>query len=185
MAFNLTLWFAISLIIIIIFALISNSSAIGLSNINIQFFKMNCPLPITNAVATNLNTNPPRNFITYNVTYDNSTSDYHVTTFHCSDDNSSISASTTVYTTANNFFNIGISYLFYASQVIMNFVIKIQAFVTILSYVLTPINFNILGFTINDIGGQALMLVIGVYVFCYTGISIFLYRAILPSGGIT
>lgn len=179
---NLTTWFAFSIIIIVLFALISNSSTTGLANINSQFLRLACPFPLNSAVATNVNSNGVS--VTYNVTHDTSSSDYHVTVFHCAEDTPT-SVTTTVYTTANNWFNIGLGYLFYLSETVSNLFIKLLAVFTLLSYVLTPINFNILGHTITEIGGLALMFVIALYIFCYIGIGVFLYKAILPTGGVS
>jgi hypothetical protein len=173
----------------LLFATISNSSSTGLEKIEIQILKLACPLPLNGAVAENATASGTK--ISYDIAYDTSSSDYHVTVFTCVDGNEGLDlpsapqVNTIVYTTANNWFNIGLGYLFYISEVISNIVQKILAVFTLMSYILTPINFNILGYTIEDIGGLALMFVIGVYIFCYIGIGVFLYKTILPTGGVS
>ena len=66
------------------------------------------------------------------------------------------------------------------SELIAN---KLVAFFTILFYILTPANFNILGFTIADLSGVALMLIIGIYALCYIAIGALLYKIVSPFAG--
>jgi hypothetical protein len=177
---NITTMALFGIIVIMIFAIVSNTSTTGLSNIDVQFLRITCPLPINAGVASNLTITGST--LSYDVTYDTSGGDYHVTTFHCGDGNV-MGASTTVYTTANNWFNVGLGYLFYISEVISKLFQSLIGLMTLLSYILTPINFNILGYTIADVSGIALMVIIGIYIICYIFIGIFIYKAVMPSGG--
>jgi len=117
------------IIFITILAFIFSSS---LSAINVQQLKINCPYPLNSATATNLNIVGTR--VTYDISYDNSTSNYHVTVFHCGD-GGTMNANTAVYTTANNWFQIGTGYLFYISETMTEFFNKVIAVGT-LTYLL-------------------------------------------------
>lgn len=180
----LTQWFVFSVIVIALFAIISNTSSIGITAIENQIFLMNCPSPINGGIATNLNIDGLT--ITYDLVRDNSTSDYHLTLFDCEvtdPDIPTYAVSTTVFTTANNWFDIGQSYLAYLMNVISEAGFKIQSFLVLIGFLLTPINFNILGFTLSDIGGVGLLVITFMYLICYVGIGIFLWKALNPLGG--
>lgn len=60
---------------------------------------------------------------------------------------------------------------------------QLQALTTLISYFLTPANFDVLGYTLADLTGVGVMLLIGMYVFCYVPIVIFVYKAISPLAG--
>ena len=55
---------------------------------------------------------------------------------------------------------------------------KFSALLTLISYFITPINFNILGYTLADISGAGLFLVLSIYSFAYLGIGLFIFNAI-------
>src|SRR5688572_13755929 len=142
----LTQWFVFAIVVIALFALVSNTSPTGITAIENQIFLMNCPSPLNGAIATNLNIDGLT--VTYDIVRDNSTGDYHLTLFDCAVTDPDIplySAGTTVLTTSNNWFAIGNSYLAYLMNLISETGFKIQAFLTLVGFMLTPINFNILG----------------------------------------
>lgn len=68
----------------------------------------------------------------------------------------------------------------YVSEILVN---KAGAFFTIVFFILSPANFNILGYTINDIGGVALMFIISIYALCYIAIAAMLYKMLSPFAG--
>jgi len=125
------LFIAVPIIFIVTLAFIFTSSV---SAIQTQQLKVNCPYPINAGTATNVNSDGIT--VTYNVTHDISGSDYHMTVFHCGEDTPS-SVTITVYTTANNWFNVGLGYLAYISNSITEFFNKVVAVITLLYLVIT------------------------------------------------
>ena len=125
------LFIAVPIIFIVVLAFIFSSSV---SQIQTQLLKVNCPYPINAGIATNVNSDGTT--VTYNVTHDTSGSDYHMTIFHCGEDTPT-SVTTTVYTTANNWFNVGLGYLAYFANGITEFFSKIVALITMMYLVLT------------------------------------------------
>lgn len=77
---------------------------------------------------------------------------------------------------------IGVFYFIndYVSEFIGN---KGGAFFQLMAIVLTPAGFNLLGFTIADLSGVALMGVIGIYIMCYIAIGALIYKIISPFAG--
>lgn len=101
----------------------------SLASVNNQQFLMNCPFPVNSGIAT-LNS-IANNQLNYTITYDNATSDYHLTLINCYIDNGSQGANTVVYTeSATNWFGIGNGYLAYFSNTISQIGLKVQAFFT-------------------------------------------------------
>lgn len=86
-------------------------------------FLANCPYPINAGIAT-INDIDNNNRLNYTITYDNATSDYHLTLFECSIDNitGQPTANTIVFTeSATNWFGVGTGYLAYISNSITIF----------------------------------------------------------------
>ena len=190
---NITTWFAFSIVTLMLFAIISNSSVTGLTNINIQFHKLRCPTPLEQGVDQMTNGTAGLE-ITYNVDINgNSTTNEQAqvgTFYRCEFDPLSAPPGTSIQTTikqykATCFSVIPCGWFGYVGDYLSILGEKIGAFFTLVSYILAPVNFNILGYTIADIGGVGLMLVIGLYIFCYIGIGVFLYKTALPSGGVS
>jgi hypothetical protein len=61
---------------------------------------------------------------------------------------------------------------------------KLASLFTLLYFFITPANFNIQGFTISDLSGVALMLVIGAYGISYLLIGVLAYKIISPFTGV-
>lgn len=174
----------IGIFILLIMAIVNNTSQTAFTAFENQIFLMNCPYPINGGVATNLNIDGL--VITYDVNKDNSTSDYHITIFDCGIVDPDIplySASTTVYTNSANWFNSMTGGLFYLLEGIYTVASQIQAFLTIFSFILAPTNFSIMGFGLEDLSGSALMVVIGVYIISYVFIGAWLYITFNPFKG--
>lgn len=137
-------------ILLIVFPLIFFSTLIfifqsGLESVNVQQLRINCPYPINAGIAilTDIDDN---NNVVYSVTWDNSTSDYHQTYIKCGEGDT-VNAYTTVYTTANNWFNIGTGYLFYFSNILTSIGDKLQASVLLIySYINAPAEVSGLSF---------------------------------------
>jgi len=145
---------------------------------------MNCPFPINGGIANN--TNIVGLTVTYDLIRDNATEDYRLTLFDCqvTDPNTPLYAvSTTVLTTSNNWFNVGQSYLAYLMNVIFAVFAKLQAVFSILSFIITPANFTIIGYSLADISGVGLGFVILIYAICYMIIGVWLYVTFMPFKG--
>jgi len=178
--FNQTIWFAVGLIILIIFGIIGNTSPTGISNIQFQFDKMNCPFPLWEGID-HLTIDGELAFgmnITHSSTPNNPDPENDLgTAYRCEFDPTIDETSfyTSTYTFGATCFSvIPCGWFSFASETLTKVAEKITAFFTLLAFFLTPINFNILGFTLADIGGVGLMLVIAIYGFAYIGIVLYL-----------
>lgn len=179
---NTVTWFAFGVLIIIIFAIVSNTSATGLQNIEFQFFKMTCPYPIGQGVY-NFNATFPLydDYIEYGKDINgNDTSvlaDQVGSFIECTQDpitgNLQMNVAIKEYN-ASCFSAFPCGFFGYVNDLLGQILVKIVAFFTFLGFFLTPINFNILGYTIADISGVGLMIVIGLYGFAYLGIGVFI-----------
>jgi hypothetical protein len=115
--------------------------ASSLASINVELVKLNCPYPLNGATANvKLEGTQP---LVYNITNDDDSATYHVTTFECGDANISSNGtrvgeptpqvSKTTYTTSSSWFNlpnVG-AYLFYIQESIEQFFIKVLALGTL------------------------------------------------------
>lgn len=104
----------------------------GLTEISNQQFLMNCPLPINSGVGT-IST-IENNQLVYTVSYDNATSDYHLTLFSCQIVAGAQNANTVVYTEpATNWFGVANGYLAYFANIGSQVGLKLQAFFTMIA----------------------------------------------------
>lgn len=175
----------VGMFILVIMGIISNTNERSFTQIENQIFLMNCPYPINGGTATNINIDG----LTANYTLvrdaSNSTN-YHLTVFNCEvtdPDIPTYSANIIVYETANNWFDVGTSYLAYIMNYIFSFTKQIQGALTLFSFILTPANFEILGFTLNDLSGVAVAIVVILYLFSYAMIVAWLYVTFNPFKG--
>lgn len=168
-----------------LFAIVSNSSPTGLDSIEEQMFLMNCPYPVYSALVNVNNITGFNVGYTLNYTTGNENT---VVVFDCNVDpiTGNFGVDLVVYDPDEGFFALfdnAFAWVGYLHATFTSAFQKIQAFFTLVSFVVTPTNFNILGFTINDLGGVGLFVVVGLYVMCYVGIGIFLYKNLNPFGG--
>lgn len=68
----------------------------------------------------------------------------------------------------------------FISEIIAN---KLGAFFELMGFLLTPASLNVLGYSIADLSGFALMGVIALYIMCYIAIGALLYKIISPFAG--
>ena len=188
---NLITWFLIGLFILIIMAIVSNSGHDALDRIELQIFLMNCPAPIYHGVATDLNINALSiNYTLLQTDYSGSSS-FNGTYFQCYDGNAGIPDTLPAPTVtavikeygATAFSAIPFGWLGYIADYLVHVFENAQAFVVLLAYFMTPANFNVLGFGLEDLSGISLMLIVGLYVFAYVPIVLFVYKAISPFVG--
>lgn len=165
-----------SIILLAIISVVSNSGATATNNINDQFDRLSCPMPAISGLWNNTGT-IELSGATYNYpSVSNQTLTLTCTEVHTLDGFDYAYGSPTVAFAGSMFF-IGD----WISELIVN---KLGAFFTILFYILTPANFEVLGFTIADLSGFALMAVIGLYAIAYIFIGVFIYKTISPFAGV-
>lgn len=180
---NLVVWAIFGFLIIAVFAIISNSGQTGTANISNRFEELNCPMP----EASGLWSQPASNGLGDNSTFlQRNGETYNVP----SDTNSTLTLTCTpVHTAAGVNYAFGrglgvaIGVFYYINDYISEFFFKAGALLQLIAYILSPINFDIMGFTIADLDGISLMVVIGLYIFAYIPIGIFIYKAITPFAG--
>lgn len=169
--------------LLVVMGIISNTSQTAITAVENQIFLINCPMPLNGAIGV-LDTIEGLT-VNYTVTYDNDTSDYHITVFFCSIDSitGALTANTEVYTSGNDWFNSTVGTLFYFSSGITQGLSKIVSFLTIFAFILTPANFEILGFGIGDLSGASLMVLVGIYIVSYVFIVAWLWVTFNPFKG--
>lgn len=172
------------ILMLMIMALISNSSEGSMERVENEIYLMNCPLPLNGARPNPTSLDIEGLTVTYDTLYDNST-DYHVTVFICRIDpiTGEKTVSDEVYTATTNWFDTTTGTLFYASSVISSLGEKAVHFLTLLSFIITPANFEIMGYTLDDLSGIALGVVIGLYVISYVFIAIWIFTMVVGSLG--
>jgi len=154
---------------------VGNSAPTSIALIQEQFDKFGCPMPAISGLWNSSGVIQYTN-ATYNYpNVGNQTLTLTCTPIHTLNDFDYAYGSPTLAFAGTVFFISD-----WLSELIAN---KLAAFFVILFYILTPANFNLLGFTIADISGVALMLVIGIYALCYIAIGALLYKIISPFAG--
>lgn len=169
---------------LMIMGIISNTSQTAIEAVETQIFLINCPLPLNGARADPSSIQVVGLTLNYTILYDNST-DYHVTIFHCGTDpiTGDLNASMEVYTATTSWFDTTTGTLFYASSVLTQFGQKIVAFLTLFSFILTPANFEVMGFGIADLSGSALAVVVGVYIVSYVFLIVWIFTTLAGAIG--
>lgn len=168
-------WAVFGILIIMVFAIVSNSGQTGTANIQALMDRLDCPMPVGTGLFNQSGT-----FIYDNGTYNYPDVGNQTLTLTC----------TEVHTLdgVDYYFGqpaVAIGVFFYVNDYISElFGNKITAVLTMIGYILSPINFDVWGFTLSDISGIALMLVIGLYIFAYIPIGILIYKAISPFTGL-
>lgn len=168
-------WAIFGLLTIMTFAIVSNSGQTGTANIQSLMDRLGCPMPSATGLYNSSGT----------LIFDGGTYNYpavgnQTLTLTCTEVHTLDGVD---YYYGQPAVAIGVFYYIndYLSELFGN---KVSAFFTMILYVLTPINFDIWGFTLADIGGTALMVVIGLYIFAYIPIGILIYKAISPFTGL-
>jgi len=184
---------AFSIIFIAVLGFVSNQNATNQNAIQVQFLKLSCPLPIREGTVVNGTLTFNGNTLTYELTHGhdingNPTSvekDQVGSYFRCGEDNAfTADVTTKQYSAVDNTFGFPIGWFGYTSDTITAIIQKVVALFTIMSSYLTPVDFNILGFTLADLGPVATMAVISIYIFCYIMIALLIYKVISPFSGV-
>ena len=185
---NLISFGLFGIIFLIILAIVSNSSEDSQIDIQRQMFLMNCPLPIYNGDVTNLDIIGFS--VNYTVTYYQSITNFNGTFFECSytpnpdpDLDLSVNAISKEYD-STLFSVIPIGWYGYLADFLVTIFARLEAMFILIGFYVTPTGFNILGYTINDLSGTALLVVIGIYGLCYVAIGIMMYKILSPFSGV-
>lgn len=165
--------FAFSIVLIIVIGFVSNQNATSLSDVQDRFEELLCPMPAGSGLWNNTGT----------ITYSGGTYNYpnvsnQTLTLTC----------TPIHTLDGVDYAFGqptvaVGVFFFAVDYISEGLHKVGSFFAIIGIYLTPINFEILGFDLNDVGTLGTMAIISMYLFCYTWIGIGIYKVVNPFGG--
>ena len=168
---------------LMVLAIVSNTSEDSINNIEDQMFLANCPLPIFDQVAT---ANDIVGFaVNYTVTFGNGT-DTDGSFFECTAEDGLFGVSVTVKEYGATLFSaIPIGWLGYLADSITVLFERLYAVFTLITYFVTPANFNILGYGLADVDGIALMLIIGIYALCYIAVGVWIYKTVSPFSGVS
>lgn len=162
--------------VLAIISIIGNSAPTSLANIQDQFDRLSCPMPSQTGLWNSSGV-IQYSGATYNYpSVSNQTLTLTCTEVHTLDGFDYAYGSPTIPFAGFPFF-LGD----WISELFAN---KVVAVFTLIVYVLSPANFNFLGYTIDDITGIALMFVISLYVFSYIAIGVMLYKIISPFAGV-
>jgi hypothetical protein len=167
--------------------ILGNSSPTSATNVYNQISKIQCPMPAISGLWNNTGTIVYQN-ATYNYAYAGSrTLTLDCSEIHTIDDkdyNYGIFTIQPFFTNGTGFqFGVPVGYGYYISDAISElFVNKGGAIGTIIAFFLTPVNFSILGYTISDLSGIALMFIIALYAVSYLFISAMLFKLFNPFG---
>lgn len=173
-----------SMFLLVIMSLVSNSGESSIDNIEAQMYLLHCPDPIYNGVATLQAIEGFR--VNYTIAYSNSTTDFEGTFFVCTIDSitGNFQASAVIKEYDATLFDfIPIGWFGYVADWLSNGLQKVQAFFTLLTFVLLPVNFDVFGFTLADLSGLGLIAIIALYAFCYIWIGAWIYKTVSPFAG--
>ena len=164
-----------SLIYILVIGIVSNTGTTAINNINNQLSKIQCPSPLYHGQDQGNGTVTYVSFLNYGTFY------------QCAFCNTCVPTQPTITESYVNYnatvVNFPSGWFQYLGDTFTSYMFKVGAIVNLLGYILTPINFNILGYTISSLTGIALMFVIFSYIIAYLGIGIMAYKVVSPFSG--
>ena len=165
------------IVMLFIMALVSNSSYESISNIEDQIWLLNCPFPIVDKIAT------LQSIDGFNLNYTTSTfgngTNYEGTYFQCRIVDGQFNANTQIKEYGATLFSvIPYGYFGYLLDYAGTIASKVYAVATLISFFITPANFNVLGFGLDDLSGSALAILIGIYALAYAFIFIWVISTI-------
>ena len=177
---------AFSIIFMMILGFVSNQNPTALTQIGARFNELTCPLPLYDGVDQPFSNSTYNNQFGFgNITYGTG----YGTQYKCLYDPLSAPPGTSIQTAiwqynATSFASFPSGWFVFASHTIQIITQKISATFQLILYFLTPINFNILGFSLSDLGTIATMFIITLYIFCYVMIGILIYKIVSPFSGV-
>ena len=169
--------------------MVANSGQTAVAKIEREIFFINCPAPIYRGIATlnSINGLALNYTVDYGASPQGYSSSFNGTFFECTFDSLSappgLGASTIIKEYGYQTLGIPVGWFGFVADYLVHIFQQVQALTTLISYFLTPSNFDVLGFTLDDLGGISLMIIVVLYVFCYVPIVIFIYKAVSPLAG--
>jgi hypothetical protein len=170
-----------SVVFIIIIGFVSNQNPTALAGIQDQIDKLSCPMPSQSGLWNNTGT-----LMYSNGTYNYANKDSQVLTLTCTEVHT-LDGVDYYYGQFIDIFGAGagipMGAFFFIGDYIAVIGDKLLAVFTLIGFYLTPINFEILGYTIDDLALLAQMAIISIYGFCYIMIGIMIYKILSPFSG--
>lgn len=159
-----------------VLAIIGNSGSTAINNITTQFNRLACPMPSQTGLWN------ASGVIQYSgATYNYPSVSNQTLTLTCTEVHTLDSFDYAYGSPTLSFAGFGFYIGDWISELLAN---KLSALGTLLYFFVTPANFDILGFTIADLTGIALMTVISLYAICYIFIGAMAYKIISPFSGV-
>lgn len=179
---NFLVWFIVGIITLLVMGIISNSGSLSADNIENQLFLMNCPMPTHNVLPTI--TSIEGFTVVYTLDYNITAHHDKVVVFECYIDTitNQTGVNTVVYDPDDGFFSTfdnayaWVGYIFSSINALGQ---KMYALGVLLSYYLLPLNFEFLGFTLDEISPIALLIIITIYLMAWLAIILFPISLIL------
>lgn len=191
---NTVTWALVGMTIIIVMAIISNSGTTSQQNISHQIFVLTCHLPIQNGID-HLYFDSNGNFVAYdNISYNDPGYSGWGTYYQCTTADHTLNSPNLLSKSVKNynqtlFAGFPSGWFVFQADTMSVLAQKAGAISNLIFYILTPINLNVLGHGIGDIGGVGLMFVIGIYALGYLGIAFYIapmiaqtIRGLMPVG---
>jgi hypothetical protein len=180
----------IGIFILIIMGIVSNTSEDSFTRVEDQIFLMNCPYPLYEGVAENLSIEGL--VLNYTIAHNRDINGNTTTTdsdkvggsFECHLNGTGLkgaSFSTHQYAITTFGFNWG--YVGFLADSLTTTIVKVQSFLILFSFILTPANFGVLGYGLDDLSGASLMVVVGVYIVSYVFVATWLWVTFNPFKG--
>lgn len=161
-----------------VMAMVSNSGQTAIGNIQQQFDRISCPMPAFSGLWNDTSTVASGVLNYTGKTYNYPNVSNQTLTLTCTD----------FHTADGQDYDMGcpacVGWVVFIPDWFASLTDHILGVFTIIAFMLSPINFDVLGYTIDDLSGLSLMFVIGLYIFAYIPIGIFLYKALSPFTGL-
>lgn len=180
------------ILLLVVMSIVSNSGEQSLQEIEYQMYLFNCPDPIYQGTIDTQNAIID-GFVLTNYTITQSEvqsgffgySTFNGTQFQCNRDSitGAYGANIIIKEYGATVTNFPVGWFGYAGDWLSNGLQKVQVFFTLIAFVLTPANFSILGYTLEDLGGIAVMFIVGLYAVAYIFLGAWIYKTVSPFAG--
>lgn len=183
-------WFVVSILVLFMLGFITSQTVLASTKIQIDVMKLQCPLPIYNGVE-NLYLNETGLQVFGNITYGDSVTENTTGTFYeCQWDSTIDSPTYSIILKEYGtmcFAVIPCGHLGYLSDTLSVAGEKFLAFLSLISSffisALNPFEFEILDTGLADLPSWGQAFIVGIFVFCYVGIGVGIYKIVSPFGG--
>lgn len=190
---SLTYMGLFSMVLLFVMAMISNTGEQSTEEIEYQVWLFNCPDPIYHGTIEDISDIVIDGFkiTNYTIVQDEVSggffgfSTFNGTQFTCTRDSVTHEFQLTITTKeyGKTVTNFPVGWFGYVGDMLSNVGVKLQVFATLIMFILTPANFSVLGFTLADLSGLAVVFLVGIYIFCYIFIIVWIYKMVSPFSG--